>query len=83
MLCRFVPDGVAKAEKVRDGSRLFHPKYHHHLEVALYNPDPEVNLVKQSSEQARLYVRFRYRLTHLPTPHLTPLALSPCFLFLD
>ena len=25
VLCRFVPDGVAKAEKVRDGFRSFHP----------------------------------------------------------
>jgi len=25
VLCRFVPDGVPKAEKVRDGSRSFHP----------------------------------------------------------
>ena len=25
VLCRFVADGVAKAEKVRDGSRSFHP----------------------------------------------------------
>ena len=81
MLCRFVPDGVVKAEKVRDGSQFFHPEYHHHPRVALYNPDPEVNLVKRSSERAGLYVLFRYRSTYPPHPLPYPSGTFPLFPF--
>src|ERR1700753_2987199 len=69
VLCRFVPDGVAKAEKVRDRSRPFHPRYHHHPRAAPYELDPEGTLVRQSSERTRPYVSFRYRST---CPPLTP-----------
>ena len=84
MLCRFVPDGVAKAEKVRDRSWFFHPKYHHHLEAAPCNPDPEVNLVKESSGPTRLYVLCRYRLTypHPPRSPPYPSGTFPLFPFL-
>jgi len=46
VLCRFVPDGVAKAEKVRDGCLFSTPEHYHYFEGALHDLDPGGSLVR-------------------------------------
>jgi len=80
VLCRFVPDGVAKAEKVRDGCLFSTPEHYHYFEGALHDLDPGGSLVKGSPERIQLYVWFRYHSTSLSTPPPRSFCISPHFL---